>query len=448
MLRKAVLLCLALGACAAEPQAPTAQPSDLPAMKRFSGAPTRSSPRSNTEIAEDFLDLAFQMESGLKLKNMSRFQGPVTLRVTGKKPPTLQTDLDNLISRLRREARIDIREVPATQPANITVAVVSRSQIARAIPGAACFVMPNVSSLEELRRNHRAASMSWTALQERTSMAIFLPGDESPQEIRDCLNEEIAQALGPVNDLYRLHDSVFNDDNMHTVLTSFDMLILRAFYDPAMPTGLTRNEAAARIPGVLSRINPTGRGYGGTPLADTPRTWTNAIEGALQASPGSSRAQRSAETAVRIAVNAGWNDGRLAFSQFVLGRALIGRDNENAARFLLLSEKTYVGLGRTDLQAAHVSLHLSAFALATGQYDVVLDRVDHYSRVVSGHQNAALLAKMLMLKAEALDRLNRGDAAKKVRLDSLGWARYGFGSEQKIRAELREIAAIGKGSTS
>ena len=51
-------------------------------------------------------------------------------------------------------------------------------------------------------------------------MAVFLPGDVSPQEIRDCLHEELAQALGPVNDLYRLTDSVFNDDNFNTVLTA------------------------------------------------------------------------------------------------------------------------------------------------------------------------------------------------------------------------------------
>lgn len=46
---------------------------------------------------------------------------------------------------------------------------------------------------------------------------MFIPNDTSAQEIRDCLNEELAQALGPLNDLYRLSDSVFNDDNMHTV---------------------------------------------------------------------------------------------------------------------------------------------------------------------------------------------------------------------------------------
>jgi hypothetical protein len=38
---------------------------------------------------------------------------------------------------------------------------------------------------------------------------------------------------------------VFNDDNIHAVLTSFDMLILRTYYDPALRNGMTRGQAAA-----------------------------------------------------------------------------------------------------------------------------------------------------------------------------------------------------------
>ena len=57
-------------------------------------------------------------------------------------------------------------------------------------------------------------------------------------------------------------------------------------------------------------------------------------------------------------------------------------------------------------------------------------------------QNAALLATYLMMKAEALTLEGRMSEAQSVRLDSLGWARYGFGSEAEISARLRDIAAI------
>ena len=57
--------------------------------------------------------------------------------------------------------------------------------------------------------------------------------------MRDCLAEEITQALGPANDLYRLPDSIWNDDNFHGMATAFDMLILRALYQPELESGMT-----------------------------------------------------------------------------------------------------------------------------------------------------------------------------------------------------------------
>ena len=47
-----------------------------------------------------------------------------------------------------------------------------------------------------------------------------------------------------------------------------------------------------------------------------------------------------------------------------------------------------------------------------------------------------------MLRAEALDLGGRASAGTEVRLDSLGWARYGFGSDWSVRAKLREIGAL------
>ena len=48
----------------------------------------------------------------------------------------------------------------------------------------------------------------------------------------------------------------------------------------------------------------------------------------------------------------------------------------------------------------------------------------------------------MMFKAEALAMQGRDPEAAALRLDSLGWARYGFGSDRNVRARLREIAAL------
>lgn len=223
----------------------------LPATRTFKTTRPFPPARSNTNIASDFLDLHFTLESGTALPAFTRFETPISVRLTGTPAPTMQTDLTRLLNRFRREAGIDIRQIDEGQ-ANVTIEAVSQRQIQRLLPQAACFVVPNASSFEEYRRDKRKTKSSWRALRSRERLAIFIPNDVSPQEIRDCLHEELAQAIGPLNDMYSLPDSVFNDDNFHTILTGFDMLILRATYAPELHTGMTRDEVAKVIPAIIA----------------------------------------------------------------------------------------------------------------------------------------------------------------------------------------------------
>nr|MDJ0826926.1 DUF2927 domain-containing protein [Rhodobacter sp.] len=315
---------LALAACSTPPAPDTARlvslPTAMPPMKTFAGGRAEPPGRSNAAIARDFLDLSFQLESGRRLPVLTRFEGPVSVRVTGQVPGSLYPDLDRLLLRLRREAGISITRVPSDQTASITIEVLPRSELQRYVPQAACFVVPRLSSWAEFKRNRRTGVVDWTTLKTRERMAIFLPGDVSPQESRDCLHEELAQALGPLNDLYRLGDSVFNDDNFHTVLTGFDMLILRAYYSPQLGSGMTQEQVAIRLPAILAQLNPRGQ-HNNTPLAKrTPREWIDNVETALGPRTASSRRQAAARRAVEIAQREGLIDNRLAFSLFALGR--------------------------------------------------------------------------------------------------------------------------------
>jgi hypothetical protein len=258
------LLALTLAGCATAPRnevtARGQSPQNaLPPMKTFGSVRTSPPVRSNADIARDFLDLSFALESGRELPVLSRFEGPITVRVTGAAPPSLNADLRRLLTRLRREAGITITKTePADQTAAITIAVLPQAEMRRLVPQAACFVVPRITSWDEFKRKRRSAAADWTTLTTREQLTIFLPGDVSPQEIRDCLHEEMAQAIGPLNDLYRLPDSVFNDDNFHTVLTSFDMLVLRTYYAPTLTSGMTREAVAAQLPGLLAQLNPAG----------------------------------------------------------------------------------------------------------------------------------------------------------------------------------------------
>ncbi len=413
----------------------------LPPMRSFAGNPIATPTRSNREIGKDFMDLAFRMESGRPVARLTRFEAPISVRVTGDVPASLPQDLRALLGRLRSEANIDIFMTGA-ESASITIEAIPRRVLNEAVPRAACFVVPRVSSWEEFKTVRRTPTVDWTTLERRDRAAVFVPSDVAPQEIRDCLHEELAQALGPLNDLYRLSDSVFNDDNIHAVLTAFDMLILRAYYDPGLQNGMSRGQVAARLNPILARLNPAGEIQTPRPQNDTTRDWIENIETALTAGSSAQRRRNAALQAVSVAKALNWSGPRDGFAHYAFGRLNVGHDSDIALASFNQALSIYNRSSETRLHAAHVSVQLAAFALSAGDGAAVLNLVEGAMPIAAAHENAALLATLMMFKAEALDMTGQKDAAAAVRMDSLGWARYGFGDDQQVRARLREIASL------
>lgn len=412
----------------------------LPAMKSF-GAPRVLAPGgSNAEIAADFLDLEFQMESGRALPMFTRFEGPITVALNGEVPASARADLTRLLRRFQTEAQLSVTQTAG--PAAITIEFIPRRKIKTTNPNVACFVVPRVSSWAEFRAARGTAKLDWATLTTRDRAAIFVPSDASPQEVRDCLHEELAQALGPLNDLYQLPDSVFNDDNFHTVLTGFDMLVLRMHYAPELQSGMNKTEVAHRLPTLLARLNPSGAWPGWPETSPTPRAWIDAMETAL--GPRNARAKRldAAHQALGIAKAQGWTGSRLAFSHFAIGRLNLSTDGPAAVAAFTEAGRIYRSLHGGQIHAAHVDMQLAAYALSRGKADEALTLADRAIPVVTAGENAALLATLMLIKAEALDLLGRPDDARAVRLDSLGWARYGFGAESEVRDRMRDIAAL------
>ncbi len=446
MLRFLFPLAFALSACVSPDQGSTptraaVTDSTLPPVKSFATSQPLPPARSNRDISRDFMDLSFALESGRSLDTFTRFEGPITVRVTGKPPAGMVSDLQRLISRLRREARIDI-QLTQNKDANVTIEAVSTRDIRRALPQAACFVVPNITSLSQYRSARRNSSTNWAMLTSRETIAIFVPNDTSAQETRDCLHEELAQAIGPLNDLYRLPDSVFNDDNIHAVLTGFDMMILRAYYDPSLRNGMSRNQVAAQLPSILARINPRGENLSSQQLAATPREWIDAIQTAL--GPGTSPANRRAAAthALKVAQQQGWQDHRLGFSHYALGRLMQSHDINQAHTHFLQADRAFARVTQYGPHRAFVATQLAAHAISAGRGEEALNLITPQLETAARHENAALLSTLMLLQAEALEMEGKTDQANTVRLDSIGWARYGFGPDWAVRSKLREVATL------
>lgn len=441
MKRLATLAFAFIAACAEVQEGPEPIRLDFPEMRSFAAESPGRAQRPNSEIALDFVDLAFRMESGRPLPVFTRFEDPITIRVSSTAPKSLQDDLDNLLKRLRSEARIDIRRT-TSQDANIVIEPVPTRALQRVAPNAACFVVPRVSSWSELRAARGTSQLDWATLRRRERAAIFLPTDATPQEMRDCLHEEIAQALGPLNDLYRLPDSVFNDDNIHAVLTGFDMLILRAYYSPELQSGMTEAQVTDRLPRILARLNPRGQRAGGQIPSSTSRKWINEIETALSDGSSSNRRRQAAARAIAIGQSLGWTGAREGFANYAFGRLQIGNDATLALGAFNAAGRAYGQSAVTNIHSAHIAVQLAAFTLISGDADATFAITDEALSIARRHENAALLSLLMMFQAEALDLQGNKDDATALRLDSLGWGLYGFGSREEVIYRLNEIASL------
>ncbi len=415
-----------------------------PAMKVF--LPT-SAPnavyRSNKDIFDEFLDLTFNLESGHKIPRLTRFKGKITVAFTNPPRSVVSRDLDNLVARLRNEAGLNIYRINDAHKASIIIETMPKRQLQRAAPNAACIVVPRVSSWAEFRKNRFTRLTDWSSLDQRDRAIIFMPNDISAQDSRDCLHEELAQALGPLNDLYRLPDSVYNDDNFHIVLTAYDMMILRAFYAPEIRNGMAQHEVAAVLPRILTRINPVGNGISAQYLPATRRDWTSAIETALGVRVSTSERITAANRALRIARQAGYRDHRLAFTYFARARVSIGENPELAAAdfaraYAIFNDR----FGRHDIHTAQTALQMASLSISANQIGVALKFIDDSLVAAKSAQNGRLLFSLLAMKSEIRKMQGHAEEAAQLRKEAVSWGRYGIVPEQEIADRLKIISKL------
>jgi len=451
LLRVLALLCLSvLVACStpAQVEAPArkSEPIAKPlTLNRFAPRPQpKGVARSNREIAQDFLDLTFALETGKTLDQLLKFDGTIEVMLYGTLRQNFRPELTNLISRLRREAGVPILETSRPGDAEIHVHAITKRDIRRIFPGAACFIVPGVSSWDEFRNRGRLGlETRWSALQRLSVISVFLPVDSAPQDIRDCLHEEIAQALGPANDLYRLADSIFNDDNFHSVLTPFDMLILRTLYSPEIRAGMTRNEVAAVLPGLLNRLNPKGRGTGSRPRTTQDGLWKATIEKALNSRKPPRSRRANATRAVALAREMQPTDHRLGMSLLALGRIDYKVNNGGASAFAESYLLHNTRFGKTDIRTAHSAVHIAVTALREEDYDRALQLANDHIDTARKAENAVVLSSLLAIRSEALFAQRKIALARNARLESLAWARYAYGdADGKIAQSERQLAAL------
>lgn len=405
--------------------------------------------RANTDIADEFLDFMYVNELGGDTKTFSRFDGPISIRFAQPAPPLASRDLNRLIARLRTEAGIDIRLGAAEEPVNIYIHRMPMAKLQNLAPNAACLVVPNARNAKEFRAGWRSGKTQWHNVITRTTASVFLPSDQSPEFERDCMHEEVAQALGPLNDLFRVPNTIFNDDDMHGVLTPYDMLILRLAYSPELRIGMSAPQVRARLPGLLARLNPKGEGYAGKNQTIS-MEWNNLIREATSANGTDRRRINAAKRAVKFATEQKLGEPRMTFSMLSHARASVGRDPQARVNELQHVLYTYSKtLGPDSIQVAKVSREMAFLLYHLNLVPEAGSFIPAIKKAAQKYQNAELMFEALHI--EALVAHSNDDVAghKALVAQARGWGLYAFGSIKivtQIEHQLGQLAKHRKNS--
>lgn len=85
---------------------------------------------------------------------------------------------------------------------------------------------------------------------------IFIGPDFPESALSECLEEELSQALGPMNDVLTIEDSLWRPKEQKTYhsLTWSDAVILRALYDERIKPGMHRDKALPLVRVIIGEI--------------------------------------------------------------------------------------------------------------------------------------------------------------------------------------------------
>ncbi|MEO1600400.1 MAG: DUF2927 domain-containing protein [Pseudomonadota bacterium] len=428
-MRLPLLALAALAACAApQPRMPGPIPPDPPLL---AAVPAGHTGYSNASLAELFVTLTHETEWGGEQARLVRLEPPVTVTLEGPGAERYRGFVADYLAFLRREAGIEIG-LGATG-ANLRLRFVPGQAFERLLPAASCVVVPEDLDWDTFAK--APSALGGLAMLDATDVAaftVFIPDSAIPADIRRCLLEEIAQSLGPRNDLYGLGSSIFNDDFGHLWPTRLDLLMLRVLYAPGLRTGLTRRESERAARKALRTLNPAGRSAPALPDPEQqiPEGWRTLVGKAANRTTSKTAREQAATDALALARTARRRSPALCQSLTTLATLLRLTEPERAERLFAEADRACAA-SHGDEDPRRLSLAVARAGLALSQADAAraLALTDGVAEGLAAHGLDEALASVYAIRQRAFDALNRPDEATRAAALARVWGTYAFGRD-------------------
>lgn len=197
-------------------------------------------------LARQFERIAFSSEFGGQYRagRMIRWDGPITVRITGHAPDRFRVEVERQLAELRQLSGLAIDFAPDGAEGAAPSMTIEFSQSRGGTnfdPNAPC------------------RTLIWESGFVIRRVQVYIT--PYPDELRrHCIAEELTQSLGLADDSPVLRDSIFNDASSRQRLAPWDGLMVRILYDPRLKPGIHKVEAMP----IVRRIVAEHLGRGGT----------------------------------------------------------------------------------------------------------------------------------------------------------------------------------------
>ena len=331
---------------------------------------------------------------------------------------------------LRAQTGIDIARGPA--PQNMTVRFVPGAAFRARVPQHFCVVAPGQLDWDTFRTDPaRYGTRAFETARSLGAMTVFIPDNAEPWLVRTCLIEEIAQGMGPANDLYGLGPSIFNDDAAHTWPTALDYLMLRVLYQPEMRTGLGRAETRTRARAVLARLNPQGEGAPPLPplRIRQMREWADMLRQAFDEDRSRARRLETAREATSLAGSLARGSAHHCHSLTVESRLTRGPATGRLAainRALGICSRAH---GPGDIRVIRLMLDKARATHMAGRAGAAYGLSEPLEALLAGHAKDERLVALYALQAASLRAIQQPEQSAIARRKAAAWGAHALGRD-------------------
>jgi hypothetical protein len=210
---------------------------------------------TDAEIIDGFFRIVFGAEfhvSG-QVDRIRKYEGPIRVYADSRAKPDRRKQVSDVVEDIRSKVRnLDIAMADSRKDANVTVTLVRDRDIEKTIRQ--FYGREQAAKIVKSLEPQCLSGFRKDGLYRIQHSDVIIVVDAGEFVFRDCVYEELLQALGPINDDDELPWTMFNDEVQMGFFDIYDQYLLNILYDPRIRAGMTKEQVKELLPQILPDV--------------------------------------------------------------------------------------------------------------------------------------------------------------------------------------------------